>query len=101
MPKPHFTIFCTRKTKDISYETIHVFLNRICKSGAMISQQKQPIIGYLNEDGKSNFKSLTRRIQFYSAVQCCLGQYNGDPRDLIVHLYSYHTKSIPTQFKAV
>lgn len=52
----------------------------------MISQQKQAIIDYLNEDGKSNFKSLTRRIQFYSAAQCYLGQYNGDPRDLIVHL---------------
>lgn len=52
----------------------------------VIEQKKQPIIGYLNEDGKSVFKSLTRRIQFYSAAQCCLGQYNGDLRDLIVHL---------------
>lgn len=45
----------------------------------VIEQKKQPIIGYLNEDGKSNIKSLTRRIQFYTSVQCCLGQYNGDP----------------------
>lgn len=42
------------ENRNISYETIYVFLNRIHKSGTMISQQGQPIVGYLNEDGESN-----------------------------------------------
>lgn len=50
------------------------------------NKNNQLLIIWMRMAIKSNFKSLTRRIQFYSAAQCCLGQYNGDLRDLIVHL---------------
>lgn len=50
----------------------------------MISQQKQPMVGYMNEDCESNLScSVTVLVN------------NGHPRDLIVHLsYMSHTKSI-------